>query len=136
MSLDSTGYAAIAMVSWGLWAVFVELAMSRANHRPVLLVSYGFAALLVVGYALVTATSLDASTSVLLLSLAGGLFAGGGTLAYYLALESGGVGTATTITALYFVVAAVIGVTLLDEPLSLSKMAGIGLAIGSVILLS
>ncbi|WP_018256579.1 EamA family transporter [Halomicrobium katesii] len=136
MSLDSTGYAAVAMVSWGLWAVFVELAMSRSSHRPVLLLSYGFAAVLVVGYSATTGAGFDISASVVALSLAGGLFAGGGTVAYYLALENGGVGTATTITALYFVVAAIIGVTLLDEPLSASKVVGIGLAVASVVLIS
>lgn len=71
-----------------------------------------------------------------LLSVAAGLFAALGLVSLYVGLSLGSTAVVSTIGALYFVVAALIGVLLLGEPLSPTRVAGIGLAVVSIVLIS
>ena len=66
----------------------------------------------------------------------GGVATGLGSVAYYTGLQSGSVSVVSTVTALYFVVAVLLGVFLLGEPFSATKALGVALAIGAVVLLS
>ncbi|MFC6718913.1 EamA family transporter [Natrialbaceae archaeon GCM10025810] len=126
--LASLKYAFAGMVAWALWAVFVKLALRGATTQMVLLITYATAAFVIAGYVALTGGELDPTRWGLGYSLAGGAASGLGALAYYRSLETGDVGTTTTITGLYFVVAAILGALVLDESLSASDTAGIALA--------
>ena len=64
------------------------------------------------------------------------LGAGLGSAAYYTALDVGNISIVSTVTALYFVVAVVLGVVVLRESLDPSDVAGMLLAVGAVALLA
>ena len=82
------------------------------------------------------------ATSILttVLGLLGGASAGAsvafGLVSLYVGLSLGSTAVVSTVGALYFVVAAAIGVVVLDEPLSATRVAGIGLAVVSIVLIS
>jgi uncharacterized membrane protein len=65
-----------------------------------------------------------------------GVFAGVGAVAFYPDLAPGRTGIITTISALYFVVAALVGVGVFGESLGLRKVVGIGFAVLAVALLA
>lgn len=69
-------------------------------------------------------------------ALAAGVFAGGGAVAFYAGLERGQTGIVATVSALYFVVAAVLGIVFLGESLEWQDALGIGFAVLSVALLA
>ncbi|MCG1007064.1 EamA family transporter [Halorubrum lacusprofundi] len=65
-----------------------------------------------------------------------GVASGIGAVAYYGALQAGAAGIATTITAMYFVVAAALGVVVLGDSLAATDIAGIGAAVVAVVLIA
>lgn len=65
---------------------------------------------------------------------AAGLFLTVGILAYYYALQQGPVSVVVPIYGMFIVGTAVIGVAFLGEPLSATRVAGIGCAIVAVVL--
>lgn len=66
---------------------------------------------------------------------AGGLLTVG-ILAYYRALALGPVSVVTPVFGLFLVVSSVVGIVFLDEPLTVRKVVGIGLAVVAVYLVS
>lgn len=125
-----------AAVAWGVWALFVRLAERTLLPETVVLVSYVTASLLVLGYVLVTPAGSPASVEGLGWAVAAGLATAVGSLLYYTALARADVGVVSTVTGLYFVVAAVLGVVVLREEVTAAKLAGIGFAVLAVVLLS
>jgi uncharacterized membrane protein len=59
-----------------------------------------------------------------------------GTLLYYQSVKVGKLSIVPAIPALYFVVTTLYGVTILDESLNLSQVAGIILAVIAIVLLT
>ena len=59
-----------------------------------------------------------------------------GIVAYYLALNRGPASVVTPIFAMNFAVASVLGIFLLNESVSVQKIAGIALACGAIFLLT
>jgi uncharacterized membrane protein len=129
-------FALVAMVAWGLWAVFAELATESLAPEIAMIVSYVAGVGVAVAYVLAQGYDPGLTTAGVGYALAGGLFSGVGAISYYVALRRGTAGVATTVTALYFVVAAVLGVLFLGESVSARDAAGIALAVGAVVLLS
>lgn len=70
------------------------------------------------------------------LALAGGVFLGLGTVSYYVALEAGSAAVATSISGMYLVGTTLLAVIFLDEPFGLTQLAGVGFAVGAVLLLA
>ena len=70
------------------------------------------------------------------LALVAGVFGAVGAIAFYVGLNAGRTAIVTTISALYFVVAAVIGVVVLGETVGVRDAAGVGFAVIAVLLLS
>lgn len=128
--------AGVGMVSWGVWAVFAELATRTLEPEVAMVVSYLAGVGIAVAYIASQGLSPTLSGVGVGYALAGGLFSGIGAVSYYAALEYGTSGVVTTVTALYFVVAAVLGVVFLGESVSLRDVAAIALAVGAVALLS
>lgn len=129
-------FAVVGMVTWGLWAVFAEFATRTLAPEVAMVLSYVAGITVAVGYILAQGTTPNLSGAGVGYAVAGGLFSGIGAVSYYSALESGRSSVATTVTALYFVVAAAIGVVFLGETVDLRDVAGIVLAVGAVVLLS
>lgn len=69
------------------------------------------------------------------LALLAGVFGAVGAIAFYIGLSAGRTAIVTTISALYFVVAAVIGVAVLGETVGVRDAVGVGFAMASVLLL-
>lgn len=129
-------FALLAMASWGVWAVLAKLATRTIAPTTAMIVSYATSVGVALGYVLVTRQAIALSGRGTAFALAAGVFAGAGAVAFYAGLDHGRTGIVTTISALYFVVAAAIGVVALGESLDLRSLVGIAFAIGAVALLA
>ena len=127
-------FAVVAMLGWGLWAVFAELATRSIQPEVAMIVSYLTGVVIAVGYVVSSGREYTFAGDGLAIAAVAGVFSGIGAVAFYTGLSEGRTGVVTTISALYFVVAAVIGVALLGESLSLRDAAGIAFALAAVAL--
>lgn len=121
--------ALVTMFAWGLWAVFARLATDSILPEMAMGISYAVGTL-VAGTYLVTTQKIPTTIvydGLFYAALAGIASAAGG-IALYAALAKGDAAIVTTISALYFVVAAVIAVVFLEESLQTTDTAGILLA--------
>lgn len=121
--------ALVTMFAWGLWAVFARLATDSILPETAMGISYAVGTL-VAGTYLVTTQKIPTTIvydGLFYAALAGIASAAGG-IALYAALAKGDAAIVTTISALYFVVAAVIAVVFLEEPLQVTDTVGILLA--------
>lgn len=127
--------ALTAMVLWGVWTLFATLATRSLAPEAAMVVSYATGATLALGYVVRSrgVPSLP-GRGVAFAGLAG-VFAGAGAVAFYAGLAEGNSAVVTTVSALYFVVAALLGVAVLGESLGLRDVAGIGFAVLAIALL-
>lgn len=132
--------ALLAASLWGVWALFTKLATRSLLPEAVLVVSYLVGSAVGLGFLL---WNLDGSlagtfgdTTGVQYAVAGGVATGLGSIAYYTGLRVGSVGVVSTVTALYFVVAVLLGVLFLGESFDATKALGVLFAIGAVALLS
>lgn len=127
------GLALIGAVMWGFWAMFADIATESMAPEAAMIVSYTVGIGVAGIYVLYRGTSVlgNDPTAIGIAALAG-VASGIGAVAYYAALQAGSAGVATTITAMYFVVAAGLGVVVLGESLAVSDVAGIGAAVLAV----
>lgn len=130
-SLLLAGGAALA---WGVWALFVRLAQETLLPETVVVVSYLTGGLVATGYLLWTPETASWSAVGAGYAVAAGLATGVGSLLYYTALRSADVGIVSTVTGLYFVVAAALGVVVLDEGVTVEKAVGILFAAAAVVM--
>ncbi|WP_267642653.1 EamA family transporter [Haloarchaeobius amylolyticus] len=129
-------WAVLAMLAWGLWAVVADLATRSVSPTVAMVVSYFVGSALAFGYVLTRPETVEYTRDGLVVAGVAGVFAGLGAVAFYAGLARGSTSIVTTISALYFVVAAAIGIAVLDEPLTLQRVAGIGFAVVAVALLA
>ncbi|WP_418286618.1 EamA family transporter [Halorubrum sp. DTA46] len=129
--------ALIGAIAWGFWALFADVATRSMAPEAAMVVSYTVAIGVAGLYILYQGTPMLGSdpTAIGIAALAG-VASGIGAVAYYAALQAGAAGIATTITAMYFVVAAVLGVVLLGDSLAVSDVAGIVAAVAAVALIA
>ena len=124
--------AVVAMLSWGLWVVFARVAGETLTGEVIVVITYLVGGAVGVAYLLLRGTTPTFSSTAVTYAVASGLFFGIGGLAYYAALWRGT--TATTVAAMYFVVASLLAFVFLGEPLRVRD--GIGLGVGAVLLLA
>jgi len=136
MLASPLAWALLAMLAWGVWAVVANVATRSLSPEFAMVVSYATGALLAAGYIGVQPISITLDREGLFFAVLAGVFAGAGTIAFYAGLKHGRTGIVTTVSALYFVVAAIIGVVFLEEPMTLRHAAGVGFAVLAVALLS
>jgi uncharacterized membrane protein len=98
--------------------------------------SYAASIPLVMAYMVGTGKPINPSGPGVKFALASGVCIAIGSVAFYSALDTGATSSVTTITALYFVVAVILGVLFLDESLSMAKASGVVLAAASIVLLT
>ena len=71
-----------------------------------------------------------------LLAGVAGLFTGIGLISMYVGFAQGSVTVVSTLGAMYFVVAAIMGVIVLGDEVTMTRLAGIGSAVIGVLLVS
>ncbi|WP_135806466.1 EamA family transporter [Halorussus marinus] len=136
MSRTALLLAGVGMVTWGAWVVLADLATRTLEPEIAMAISYLVGAGVAVAYILSQGGAPAVTGVGAGYALAGGLFSGVGGVSYYAALQYGDASVVSTITALYFVVAAVLGVLFLGESLGARDAVGIALAVGAVAVLS
>src|SRR6056297_4353740 len=99
----------ITMLTWGLWITFANYASKSIDPVTAAAISYGTAMILTIGYGIASGASPTITPRGGTFAVVSGVFAAMGLVATYIGLSIGSTATVTTIGALYFVVAAVIG---------------------------
>lgn len=129
--------ALVGAIAWGFWALFADVATRTMAPEVAMIISYSVAIAVAGVYVWHRGTSLlgNDPTALWFAGLAG-VASGVGAVAYYAALQIGSAGIATTITAMYFVVAAALGFLLFGDVPELSDLAGIAAAIVAVTLIA
>lgn len=131
-------WAVVALLAYTLVAPLVSLATPDVPSDVALVIANGILVVVALG---VIAVTDQAVVRYLTHPKAPHLYAAGtflaiGILAYYRALAAGPVSVVVPIFGLFIVTSSAVGVVALDEPLTLRKVVGIGLAIVAVVLTS
>lgn len=133
----AVGFAVLAMLSWGLWAAFANAATESMEPETAMIVSYATSVVIALGYvALFRQEAATIPTDGLAMAVLAGVFSGVGAVGFYAGLNFGRTSVVTTVSALYFVVSAAIGIVYFDDSLGLREVAGIGFAVVAVVLLA
>lgn len=128
----AVAFGLLTMVSWGIWIVLGNAASESMDPKTAAAISYLVATFLAVGFVLWSDASLAITPRGGMLAAGAGLFAGIGFVSTYLGLASGSTTAVSTIGAMYFVVAALIGMAVLGDEVSATRVTGIlfaGLAV-------
>ncbi|WP_255167861.1 EamA family transporter [Natrononativus amylolyticus] len=136
MSQQAVTFAVVAMLSWGVWTVLANEATNTIAPELAMILSYAASVVVAVGYVTLQGDAIVLERTGVSYALLAGVFAGIGAVAFYSGLSYGQVGVVTTVSALYFVVAALLGILVLGDTLALKDAAGIGFAILAVLLLA
>ncbi|ELY55346.1 DMT family transporter [Natronococcus sp. A-GB1] len=129
-------FGSITMVTWGIWVVLGNAASESIDPRTAAAISYLVAGPLALGYVLVSDASLAITAKGGLLAGVAGLFTGIGLISMYVGLSGGSTTVVSTLGAMYFVVAALIGMAILGDEITIVRFAGITFAIIGVVLVS
>nr|WP_254543529.1 DMT family transporter [Halomarina sp. BND7] len=129
-------FGSITMVTWGIWVVLGNAASESIDPRTAAAISYLVAGPLALGFILVSDASLAITARGGLLAGAAGLFTGIGLISMYIGLSGGSTTTVSTLGAMYFVIAAIIGMVVLGEEVTIARLAGIAFAVVGVVLVT
>lgn len=128
--------ALVTMITWGLWAVFADLATRTLLPSTTTLVSYAAAVVVTSVYVGVTDKPISPTNSGVSFAVLAGVASAIGVITLYTALSRGNAAVVTTISALYFVVAAAIGVFFLGDSIALTDAVGLALAVVAILFLT
>lgn len=125
------------MAAWGVSRLFPKLATNHIDPKSAL----AFEVLGEVIAVLVILAALGFSKPMFHIkgssyAILAGLFGGAGVYWYLLAADRGNVSQLVGITALYPVITVMLGVLVLNEPLTAKQVAGVGLAVLAVWMVS
>ncbi|EFW93855.1 hypothetical protein ZOD2009_01890 [Haladaptatus paucihalophilus DX253] len=129
-------FGLITMVTWGIWIVLGNAASESIDPRTAAAISYLTAGLLALGFILVSDASIAITARGGLLAGMAGLFTGIGLISMYFGLAQGSTTVVSTLGAMYFVVAAIIGMVALGDEVTMTKFAGIAFAVIGVVLVA
>ncbi|ADJ16009.1 DMT family transporter [Halalkalicoccus jeotgali] len=129
-------FGSLTMVSWGIWIVVGNAASESMDPRTAAAVSYLVATFLAVGFVIVSGASLVVTPRGGALAGVAGLFAGIGFVSMYVGLSRGSTTVVSTLGAMYFVVAAFIGMAALGDEITTTRIAGLLLAGVAVVLVA
>ncbi len=131
-------WAVVALLSYTLVAPLVSVATPEVPSDVALVVANGI--LVVVALGVIAATGQDVVPYLTHEKAphlyAAGLFLAIGILAYYRALAAGPVSVVVPVFGMFIATSSAVGVVALNEPLTLRKAVGIGLAVVAVVLTS
>jgi len=124
----------LSIICWGFWSFLGKIVMTRIGWNSALaLAGMTSLALAFLFKPNVTLFRLEADYFLaLLMSVLGGF----GTVYFFSALESGPATVVIPGTALYIVIAAILAVLFLGEAITWNRVAGVGLGLASIYLLS
>ncbi len=129
-------FGLITMVTWGIWVVLGNAASESIDPRTAAAISYLVAGPLALGYILVSDASLAITAKGGLLAGVAGLFTGIGLISMYIGFSNGSTTVVSTLGAMYFVVAALIGMLILGDEVTITRVAGIAFAIIGIVLVT
>lgn len=129
-------FGLITMVSWGIWIVLGNAASESIDPRTAAAISYLIAGLLALGFVIVSDASLAVTARGGLLAGVAGLFTGIGLISMYVGFTHGSTTVVSTFGAMYFVVAAVIGIVILGDELTATRVTGIAFAVIGMVLVA
>ena len=129
-------FGAITMVAWGVWLVLGNAASESIDPRTAAAISYVVAATVAVVYVLVSDASLAITFRGGLLAVVAGLFTAIGLISTYMGLAVGTTTTVTTVGAMYFVIAALIAMSVLGDEVTARRVAGLAFAAVGVFLVA
>ncbi|WP_218148950.1 EamA family transporter [Halogranum rubrum] len=129
-------FGAITMVAWGIWLVLGDAASDSIDPRTAAAISYVVATTLTVVYVFLSDASLAVTPRGGLLAAVAGVFVSIGLISTYVGLSVGTATTVSTVSAMYFVVAALIGMTILGDDVTASKILGLVFAAVGVLLIA
>lgn len=129
-------FGSITMVTWGIWVVLGNAASESIDPRTAAAISYLVAAPFALGLILFSDASLSITMRGGLLAGTAGLFTGIGLISMYIGLAGGSTTIVSTLGAMYFVVAAIIGMAVLGDDVTLTRLTGISFAVVGVILVA
>lgn len=124
------------MVAWGLWAALADVATRSIPPEVAMIVSYLTGVAVAGVYVVGADRPVELAGEGVAIAAIAGAFAGAGAVAFYAGLAAGRTAVVTTISALYFVVAAFVGVAVLGESLGVREILGVLFAVVAVVLLS
>jgi len=131
-------WAVVALLSYTLVAPLVSVATPAVPSDVALVIANGI--LIVVAGVVIAVTGQDVvpylTHEKAPYLYAAGLFLSIGILAYYRALAAGPVSVVVPVFGMFIVTSSAVGVVALDEPLTLRKAVGVGLAVVAVVLTS
>jgi bacterial/archaeal transporter family protein len=129
-------FSLMALTFWGVWGLLTKVATLYLPPYTAYLISI-FGYLPIIGFLLVESDfKIPWHPVGWSVSLAAGLCAALGVLCYYRALAGGAASKVVPLTALYPLLTVVLSYIVLKEHLGLRQIAGIGLALAAVWLLS
>jgi uncharacterized membrane protein len=128
--------AILSTMAYGVWAALAQIASRKLSPELTVVISCSFAAVTIAGYILYSGGQTSLPFRGLVFALLTGLSLSIAMLSFYRGVEIGSTAIVSPIVALYFVVAAVIGVIFFEESLQMNDMIGIGFAIISIILIA
>jgi bacterial/archaeal transporter family protein len=136
MSQQAITFAVVAMLGWGVWTVLANEATNTIAPELAMILSYATSVVVAAAYVTLRGDPIALEQTGVGYALVAGVFAGIGAVAFYSGLSYGQAGVVTTVSALYFVVAALLGVLVLGEALTARNVAGIAFAVLAVFLLA
>ncbi|SEO22372.1 Uncharacterized membrane protein [Halogranum amylolyticum] len=129
-------FAVITMFAWAGWTIFANFAAKSMRPATVATVSYLVALPVVVGYMHVSGEQISMTTRGVWFGTLAGVCSAVGTVSLYIGLQRGRPSVVTTVSALYFVVAAVVGMLVLGESVTTTKLLGLLFAVAAIALLA
>lgn len=128
--------ALLCMAAWGVSRFFPKLATNHLDPKSAFM--YEVMGEVLVAAALLLAMGFKPVFNVKGFSFAmmAGVLGGLGVYWFLLAAQRGNVSQLVGVTALYPIITVILGVFLLNEPLTAKQMAGVALAVVAVILVS
>ena len=132
-------FVALAVIAWGLWGLFGKIALERGMSSHAILVAEGvmgfMGGLIVLGGLHMRRLPLPWQEAWNWYGFLSGAALAGGIGFYYVALRGERLSIVVPLTAVYPLVAILLGMLFLGERLSLLQWVGIGLTTAGVMLL-
>ncbi|MBX0325067.1 DMT family transporter [Halomicroarcula sp. F13] len=124
------------MIAWGFWIILGNVASNSIDPVMAAFLSYATAAVVTGVYVAASDVSIAVTNRGLMYSGAAGIAAAIGVVSTFIGVSVGSTAVVSTIGGMYFVTAAVISTVALGEPVSVQKVAGIGLALTAIVVIN
>jgi len=128
--------AVLALLIYGLWGFFPKLAVTYISPRSALVYEVAGAVLVGIFALWLEDFRPDTHPRGVLFAVLTGAAGMLGTLFYFTAASTGRISVVVAVTALYPVVTILLAALFLQEPFTLKHLAGMGLALAAIVLLS